>query len=401
MKGRDVRDALLGVPVPDEADAGRRSWAVVRGAFEAREPVSRPPRRLRLLVALALLAVLVAAALSPPGRAVGGWVRDRVAGEGDAEPALFRLPAPGPLLVVSEQGPWVVQPDGSKRLLGRYEDASFSPRGLHVVATSARRVVALTPAGELRWSVTRPEPVSGARWAPSGFRVAYLEGETVRVVAGDGTGDRLLAEGAAPVAPAWRPGADENVLAYADAEGRVRVVDADSGEELVRLPPAAGVRALLWTPDGLPVVVTESEVRVHGPRGRLLEAASVRLAEGHEVLDVALVAGDAVYADFDPADEETMLVRAACFARGPCRTIGPRAVFAGAGRLEGLTLSPDGRWLLAAWPDADQLLFLRLGTGRAQRIVAVDDVRREFDPGGTGGRAAPRPAGWCCPAPAQ
>jgi hypothetical protein len=404
MSGRGVRDALLAVPVPDEADAGRRSWAVVRAAFAERERVPRRPRRLRLVVALALLAILVAAAVSPPGRAVGDWVRERVAGQEAAEPALFRLPAAGRLLVVSGQGPWVVQPDGSKRLLGSYEDASFSPRGLFVVATSGRRVVALTPEGEPRWSVTRPEPVAGARWAPSGFRVAYLEGSTVRVVAGDGTGDRLLAESAAPVAPAWRPGtegSEENVLAYADARGRVRIVDADSGEELVRLPPAEGIRALLWTADGLPVVVTGTEVRLHGPRGRLLEATSVRLADGHELLGVALVGGDAVYADLDPVAEETTLVRAACFGRGACRLVGPRQVLAGVGRLEGLTPSPDGRWLLASWPDADQLLFLRLGPGRAQRIVAVDDVRREFDPGGTGAGAAPRLAGWCCPAGAQ
>ena len=160
MTARDVRSALLSAPVPDELDAQRRAWGVVKAAYAEREPVRRP-RRLRLLVALAVLAVLVAAALSPPGRAVGDWIRDRVAGQEETEPALFRLPAAGQLLVVSEGGPWLVRPDGSKRLLGAYDDASFSPSARFVVATRGRRVVALEPDGDPRWSVTRPRPGRG------------------------------------------------------------------------------------------------------------------------------------------------------------------------------------------------------------------------------------------------
>ncbi len=68
------------------------------------------------------------------------------------------------------------------------------------------------------------------------------------------------------------------------------------------------------------------------------------------------------------------------------------------GRISDLAFSPDGRWLLAGWPEADQLLFLRLpGVGR---IVAVDDVRREFDPGSPEIGEFPRISGWCCPPPA-
>ena len=226
MSEANVRNALLAVRVPDELEAQRRTWAVVRGAYSEREPApsARPPaaaagRRRGAGRARP-------AALSPPGRSVGGWIRDRVAGEEATEPALVRLPSAGRLLVLSEQGPWIVRPDGSKRLLGDYEDASFSPNALFVVATEGRRVVALEPDGDPRWTVTRPTPVADARWAPSpGFRVAYREGKTLRVVGGDGTGDRLLAEDVAPVAPAWRPGEGRTVLAYASTDGRVRVVE--------------------------------------------------------------------------------------------------------------------------------------------------------------------------------
>lgn len=393
-EGRDVRAALLAVPVPDELEAQRRAWRVVAAAHAERERIPWRSRSLRPVLALAVVAAVAAAALSPPGRSVGGWIRDRVAGEPDAQPALVRLPAAGRLLVVSDRGPWIVRRDGSKRFLGMYEDASFSPQGLFVVATAGRRVVALEPDGDPRWSLARPGPVANARWAPSpGFRIAYTEGDTLRLVGGDGTGDRLLARNVAPVAPAWLPRLGRTVLAYARPDGAVRVVDVASGEELMRTPRARRIREIFWTPDGFLAVLTARELRVHGRGGRLLRSA--RAAQGHELLGaVALPGGRVIYAEFDAEAGATALVRAACFAPDPCLLIGPGQVFRGAGRLQDLSLSPDGRWLLAGWPEADQLLFLRLPG--VQKIVAVDDVRREFDPGRPARGAFPRLAGWCC-----
>lgn len=394
MSGRDLRAALLAVPVPDELEAQRRAWRVVAAAHAERERIPRRSRGLRPLLALAFVAALAAAALSPPGRAVGDWIRDRVAGQEDAEPALVRLPAAGPLLVVSDRGPWIIRRDGSKRFLGAYEGASFSPQGLFVVATDGRRVVAVEPDGDPRWSVARPGPVADARWSPSpGFRVAYREGNLLRLVGGDGTGDRLLAREVAPVAPAWLPRPGRTVLAFAQADGVVRVVDVESGEELMRTPSAPRIREIFWTPDGLLAVLTQRELRLHNRGGRLLR--SNRAARGDEILDaVALPAGQVLYAEFDSDARATALVRAACFAPDPCLLIGPSQVFRGAGRLQDLSLSPDGRWLLAGWPEADQLLFLRLPG--VQKIVAVDDVRREFDPGRPPRGSFPRLAGWCC-----
>ena len=381
MSPRDVRSALLSAPVPDELEAQRRTWGVVKTAYAEREPVRRP-RRLRLLVALAVLATLVAAALSPPGRAVGDWLRDRVAGEEETQPALFRLPAAGELLVVSEEGPWLVRPDGSKRRLGDYEDASFSPSARFVVATRGRRVVALEPDGDPRWSVTQPDPVADARWAPSpGFRVAYRAGNTLRVVAGDGTGDRLLAENVAEVAPAWQPLEGRTVLAYADAAGRVQVADSE-GEERWSAEPGAPPAKLIWSSDGRFLLVVTTGVRhlFYGQGGR--PAGILRTPPAHSVLDAEFEPGirRVAYSAFD--GERGIVV------------LGEERLQRVEGRISDLAFSPDGRWLLAGWPEADQFLFLRLPG--VQRIVAVDDVRREFDPGSPGIGEFPQISGWCC-----
>jgi hypothetical protein len=385
MSDLDLRDALRAVPVPNQLEAQRRSWSVVRGAYTEREPVRRRDRRLRLLVAVAVVAALVAAALSPPGRSVGGWIQDRVAGEKATAPALVRLPSAGRLLVVSEQGPWLVRPDGSKRQLGNYEDASFSPNALYVVATLGVRLVALEPDGDVRWTVTRPTPVADPRWAPTpGYQVAYREGETMRVVGGNGEGDRLLAEDVAPVAPAWLPAEGRTVLAYADTGGRIHVVEVD-GKQLWSADPGARPEQLVWSDDASLLLVVTAGHRhplYHAggrPVGRALETP-----EGQNVLDAAFAPGtrQLAYSAFDPGSGQSAIV------------LGDARIQQGEGHLQDLVFSPNGNWLLAGWPEADQLLFIRLPD--VSGYVVVPDVRREFDPGGIGATEFPRVVGWCC-----
>ena len=250
-----MRSELEKLEIPGEHEARERSLAVVRAAFAEREP--QPPRRSwKPLAAVAIALVAVAGLLSPPGRAVLNDIRE-VVGVEKAQPALFSLPAPGRLLVTADSGAWVVEEDGSKRLLGSYREASWSPFGRFVVVSRQNELAALTPEGDMRWSLARPN-VRFPRWGGTrtDTRIAYLSGGALRVVGGEGEGDRVLDARAAASAPSWRPGS-RHVLVYTRRDGTVRVVDTDTGQVLAREEPheasqahdEAAVRRLLGDGD--------------------------------------------------------------------------------------------------------------------------------------------------------
>ena len=391
MKDSEVRRALQAAAAPDELGAERRAWAVLRSAYAEAEPSPRRRPPARLVLALTAILALVAAALSPPGRAVGGWVREavgieRVAGRPDARPALASLPATGRLLVVSRTGAWVVRDDGSKRRLGAYREATWSPQGLHVAATRGRRLVALTPDGEVRWTLTKSRPVHHPAWSPSGFRIAYGAGAALRIVNGDGAPDRPLAAGVTAGVWAWKPDTNRNVLAYATRGGAVRVVDVDTGRELWRTGRGSPVLQLDWSADGSDLLAVSRN------RLRTVRAPGVRR------LDVRAPARIRTAA-FAPRGNE-MAYAVGAGGRGESRVFVSngrfsREIFSGAGVFGDLQWSPDGRWLLVSWPSADQWLFLRMP--RVRKLDAVSNIGREFDPGGTGSGAFPRVSGWCCP----
>jgi len=292
-----VKQSLERIQIPDEHEARERSWAVVSAAFAEREPQPRR-RSWRPVAAVALAVVVLAGLLSPPGRAVLDGIR-QVVGVKESAPALFSLPAPGRLLVTAGSGVWIVDENGSKRLLGDYREASWSPFGRFVVAARANELAALAADGTVRWSLARPD-VRLPRWGGSrtDTRIAYLSRGQLRVVGGDGKGDRLLDAQIAERAPVWLPGGGHR-LAYARRDGSVRVVDVDTG---------------------------------------------------------AVVDRDA-----------------------PARLLDPPAA----------TASPNGRWTVVGWADADQLVFTRLG--RPRQIRAVSDVSAQFR-----SRSFPRIEGWCC-----
>jgi hypothetical protein len=382
----ELRSRLAADPVPGEPEAGERAWPVVRAAYGSYERKPWLERHSRVVLALAAAAALGVAAVTPPGRALVDRVREAVGVE-PTQPALVRVPSPGRILVESAQGPWVVQQDGSKRRLGAYEGASWSPRGLFVVATQGRKVVALEPnkTDETRWTVTRRGRVSDARWAPSGFRIAYREGNLLRVVVGDGTDDRLFARRVAPVAPAWLPDATRNVVAYADARGRIRVVDVDTRAELWSTRSPAAVAELDWSSDGSRLLALASNGRawVYDARGReLRELGGVTRAA------YSPAGNTLAYATYHSQSESSSVV---ILDDGSSRTI-----FTGSGPFQDVVWSPNGRWLLVSWPAADQWLFLKMPSGRG--LHSVPNLSSEFDPGGNGAGDFPTVSGWAPPA---
>jgi outer membrane protein assembly factor BamB len=373
-----MRRELEGVDIPREREARERTWSVVQAAFAEREPVPHERHPLRLAVAVAVLAALAAAALSPPGRAVLDEVRE-VVGIERARPALFSLPTSGRLLVASDAGVWVVRPDGSKRLLGEYREASWSPFGRFVVAARENELAALEPDGDVRWTLARPG-VRSPRWAgtETDTRIAYLDRTGLRAVAGDGTEDRPLAERAAHVAPAWRPGRRFE-LAYADPRGRVVLVRADTGRVLWRTRSDGRVVALEWSSDGRRLVARRAgardDVAVYTPRGALY--TGVRIPRG-AVTAVATRPGS-----HTRALATRVAGRSRLWLEGP-----PGTLLSGSGTFDDLAWSPDASWLVVGWPDAGQWVFVRAdGAG----IRAIANVAEQF-------RSAsfPRLEGWCC-----
>jgi hypothetical protein len=308
-----VKADLELIEIPGEHAARERTWSVLESAFSERRPVEPRRRMRRPAVAIAVVVAAAAAVLSPPGRAVIGSLRE-VVGVERAQPALFSLPAEGRLLIASDAGVWVVQRDGSRRLLGPYREASWSPFGRFVVAAKANELAALEPDGDVRWTLARPG-VRSPRWGgtKTDTRIAYIDRSGLRVVAGDGTGDRLLVPGyRGPIA--WRRGAPF-VLAYADRPGRVTLYDVAEQRVIERSAPGR--------------VRSDDQVGVLKHRG-----ASSQLF------------------------------------------VGGRMVFRTPGRLDEPSPSPDGRWLVVGWPAADQWVFVRKDGSGLRAVANVSEQFR-------------------------
>jgi hypothetical protein len=344
----NVKDALEQVPVDPAAE--ERAWAVVGAAYARRERAHVRRRRWPVVVPVVAVAVVAAAAFSSPGRAVVDAVR-RTIGVEHAAPALFKLPAPGRLLVSGEGGTWVVAADGSKRRLGDDGQASWSPHGLFVVVASGDTLAAVEPAaGTVRWTLSRPG-VLFPRWGGTraDTRIAYLSAGRLRVVAGDGTGDVALAH-AARVAPAWRP--ESHVVAYATARG-VTVVDADT-KAMLAVHALRGARELAWSADGRQLVAVTPKV-VHvwgGGRHVLLRVAGVQAVAFARDGRLALLHGRKVLV-YGPGEADNVIT-----APGP---------------LAGIAWSPNGRWLVTALPSADQWIFVG-----GRRLRAVLNIAQQF-----------------------
>jgi len=392
-----LRDALIQAVPPDDGQAEERGWQVVREAFGDHEP---SPRRfgsgIRAALAVATAGLVAGFALTPAGADVREWIADAIdVGEENARPVLGSLPTEGSVLVESRDGVWVLRDDGSRRHLGGYEHATWSPNGLYVGASRDRELFALTPQGDVRWAITASARIRALEWsADEGYRVAFVAGGELRVVAGNGTGEPTVVDTVASRAIAWRPESLDGIrhqIAYVDEFDRVVLADTDSGQVLWRSEGVASeISSLQWSEDGERLLVE-------------LDGSAILFdAQGNSVLKGAVGTGTAI--TLAPAGDEVATVRADGRGQmelviadvgiaGRERVLYPQASDAGDGAFGPPEFSPDGEWILLPWPQADQWLFIRIAD---QRVVAVADISRQLDPNLRGDPTFPRIVGWCC-----
>jgi hypothetical protein len=284
-----------------------------------------------------------------------------------------------------------VQVDGSKRLLGAWTEASWSPQGLHVVVTRAHEVAALLPDGTLRWSVGRSGAVRGARWSPDGFRVAYLNGPELRVVVGDGSADGSIRRAVGSTPPAWQP-EGEHELAFSTVDGRIELVQTDSAKTTWRTGPGEVPTELVWSEDGERLLVLgERSLRVLDADGRKLW--SIGLPVGPSGVAFVRKSHRFVMIRFSPQTGRSDLI----LLQAETDPGEARFLYSAPGDFRSLAISPNGKWLLVGWVNADQWLFLRLSPAKVQ---AVSNIGQQFGGsiGGPVANAFPRSVSWCCPA---
>jgi len=361
-----------------------QAWEIVRRAFlERTPPRRRAGKKLALATTALAVVVVVFAALSPPGRAVFKSVRQAVGIE-HAEPALFSLPAPGRLLVVSADngGTWLVKANGFMRKLGPYSDAEWSPHGLYVIATERNELVAFDPDGSVRWQLARHDP-AWPRWegTMTDTRIAYLAASGLRVVAGDGTGDHLLDAYAGEVPPSWDPARLHTVAYYSGGAIILRRAD---GSLLWRASIKVIPSDLEWSSDGRYLaVVSPKQIVVTDGRGKVKRTISMLGAELRQ-------------ATFKPGTHQlAVVVRTA--GRSEVRTVDvdrpghARLLFAGPGTFGDVEWSPSGDWLLVNWPDANQWVFIN-----GKQVRAVANIRQQFARADGLGPLLQVSGRWCC-----
>ncbi len=400
MNEARLRQLLREAPVPGSEAAEQRGLGVLEAAFEERRRERPRATSLpRLAIAFAIATLLAALLLSPAGAAVRDWVDDVFTAQAPRTgPGLAEIPGGGRLLVQSQAGPWVVQPDGSRRLLGDFEEATWSPHGLFVAAVSGRTLNALEPDGTPRWSLDAAAPISDPRWSPSGLEIAYRSGKALRVTDADGSGDRLIDPSVAAVAPVWSP-LGPSQLAYVDADGRLRIADSGSGARIASATALRGVERLEWASSGVLLEASRFAMRVRSTSiDKLAQAIALgplrrlSLPPGASVRDTALApSGKTIAAVLGVRSSLGPRGLLVLFAGGG----GKRRLFNAPGRLSEVAWAPHDSRLLIAWPSADQWLFLPTGRGAEGR--SVTGLASAFAPGRRAA-AFPRIEGWCCPA---
>jgi hypothetical protein len=365
-------------PAPGEREGEDRTWDVVRDAYEERIRVPRKRDWRPIAIAVAAT-VIVAGSVTPVGHAVFGSLRDAVRGEQNAAPALFALPTPhSRLLVSSAEGAWVVQSDGSKRLLRGYHDPSWSPHGLYVAAVRSNELRALEPNGAVHWSIGRTGAIRNPRWSFDGFRIAYFAGRTLRVINGDGTRDHVLTRAARPGVSAWQPAS--HFLAYVNAAGNIVISNVDRPARFAVIRTRLMPRQLEWTADGRQLVAVGAHtIGVFAQRGPQLR----RIDAGASTIAMSSVSPDGGNIAFIETRTGQSSLQVTGTRAGPTREI-----FKGVGIFTNVLWAPNGRSLLLDWNSANQWLFIH--SVPVKKVDAVSNISTSF------GEESSL-AGWCCP----
>jgi hypothetical protein len=254
-----------------------------------------------------------------------------------------------------------------------------------VTVVGRDELAAVDPRGTPQWTLARPDVRDPQWFQPTGYRVAYLAGDSLRVVAGDGTGDHLLDGRVQRISPAWRP-SHPYQLAYVAAGGRLVVREADSGRSAWSAQPGITVDRLAWSFDGARLLALGAHaVRVYSAGGVL--SASLPLPRGAVAVDGALSPDGHAVALVLAGTSNDVLIEGLDHPGSP-----PRRVLSGVG-LGQVAWSPDARWLLVSWPAADQWVFIR-AVG-PPRVAAVARIAQQFSADARA-RAFPELDGWCC-----
>ena len=393
-----LRGLLREAPVPGAVEAERRGLLVVAEAFAGRERRGRSPAP-RLALVLASVLRARRALLSPAGASVRGWVGDVfTTATPPPAPALTDLPGGGRLLVQSEAGTWVVQADGSRRLLGRYEQASWSPHGLFVAAAAGHTLSAIEPDGTVHWTLSAPGAVS--RPALVSVRRAHRLPQRRSAARRRRRRGRRPGRSRRVSRPSRRPGSAPACTTWPSStpDGRLRVEDVDGRRRLGSAPALPGIET-------------------SGLVGRRLDPArSVPARPAGEAGETSKLAGEhpARRTARDPAAERgepggggllrpgdddrrgastERRRRPARAAKSPSSIrpgAPPQRLLSVPGDLASVLWSPDDSRLLIPWPGLDQWLFIPVRRSRPGACLRPDLAGVRPGSGGGGHRLPER-----------
>ena len=176
-------------------------------------------------------------------------------------------------------GTWTVAADGSSRRLGPWRQASWSPHGLFVAVTRERRARRGGPARHASLGA-RPTGCAATRAGMSRRAIGSrtCRPHTLRVVAGDGTGDHA-ARHRRRVDRAGVAAGQQLPAGLRHRDGTLVVRDADSKRMIWTAPLSGPARELSWSSDGRELlVVTATRASLYDAGGHTVATIPARRA---------------------------------------------------------------------------------------------------------------------------